>query len=65
MWNDRLSRIARDHDERNWGTYDVLDLREFMSSQCYYNEIEPNDRGARRIAKNISKYVDSNYAGGL
>ncbi len=65
MWNDRLSRIARDHDERNWGTYDVLDLREFMSSQCYYNEIEPNDRGARRIAKHISKYVDSNYAGGL
>jgi hypothetical protein len=38
--------------------YDVLDLREFMSSQCYYNEIEPNDRGARRIAKHISRYIN-------
>ena len=58
MWNDRLSRIAREHDKRNSGMYDVLDLREFMSSQCYYNEIEPNDRGARRIAKHISRYIN-------
>tara|TARA_B100001939_G_scaffold5288_1_gene4987 strand:- start:3136 stop:3918 length:783 start_codon:yes stop_codon:yes gene_type:complete len=58
MWNDRLYRLANDYQNRhdNIGqTFDVLDLRNFMGTTCYYNEIEPNKQGAKRIAKNISK----------
>jgi len=58
MWNDRLYRLANDYQNTyNYigQTFDVLDLRHFMGTTCYYNEIEPNKQGAKRIAKNISK----------
>jgi len=59
MWNDRISRIARDKNSRNnKSSYDVLDIREVMSPKCYYNEIEPNEIGARRIAKAVKRYVN-------
>tara|TARA_X000001382_G_scaffold61155_1_gene42085 strand:- start:4001 stop:4786 length:786 start_codon:yes stop_codon:yes gene_type:complete len=58
MWNDRLYRIANKYDKRNNNqSYDVLDTRHFMSHNCFYNEIEPNKRGAIRIAKNIIKLL--------
>ena len=62
MWNDRLYRLANDYQNRhdNIGqTFDVLDLRNFMGTTCYYNEIEPNKQGAKRIAKNISKRLNN------
>tara|TARA_R100000742_G_C4269982_1_gene88585 strand:+ start:434 stop:1210 length:777 start_codon:yes stop_codon:yes gene_type:complete len=59
MWNDRISRIARDKNSRNnKSSYDVLDVRDVMSPNCYYNEIEPNEIGAKRIAKAIKRYVN-------
>tara|TARA_R100000458_G_scaffold56059_1_gene60607 strand:+ start:1080 stop:1856 length:777 start_codon:yes stop_codon:yes gene_type:complete len=58
MWNDRLYSLANKYNRRNNSqTYDVIDTREFMTVDCYYNEIEPNDKGARRIANNIHKYL--------
>tara|TARA_R100000353_G_scaffold14983_3_gene14611 strand:+ start:4821 stop:5597 length:777 start_codon:yes stop_codon:yes gene_type:complete len=61
MWNDRLYRLANNYQNKhdNIGqTFDVLDLRNFMQPTCYYNEIEPNKQGAKRIAKNISKRLN-------
>ena len=61
MWNERLYRLANDQQRRNNGqNFDVLELRNFMATTCYYNEIEPNKRGAKRIAKNINKYLFDN-----
>lgn len=62
MWNDRLYRLANDYQNTyNYigQTFDVLDLRHFMGTTCYYNEIEPNKQGAKRIAKNISKRLNN------
>ena len=59
MWNDRISRIARDKNSRLYkSSYDVLDIREVMSPKCYYNEIEPNEIGAKRIARAVKRYVN-------
>jgi len=61
MWNERLYRLANDQQRRNNGqNFDVLELRNFMATTCYYNEIEPNKRGAKRIAKHINKYLFDN-----
>jgi hypothetical protein len=61
MWNERLYRLANDQQRRNNGqNFDVLELRNFMATTCFYNEIEPNKRGAKRIAKNINKYLFDN-----
>ena len=60
MWNDRLYRIANDQNNRSNSIgmdFDVLDTRRFMSTNCYFNEIEPNDVGAKRIAKHINKWI--------
>jgi len=63
MWNDRLYRLANEHNNRNnriGQEYHVLDTRTFMKPNCFYNEIEPNDIGAKRIAKNINKWLYTN-----
>lgn len=60
MWNDRLYRLANEHNNRNTRKgqeYYVLDTRTFMTPNCFYNEIEPNDIGAKRIAKNINSWL--------
>ena len=60
MWNDRLFRLANDYQRRNDNigqSFDVIDLRNFMGTTCFYNEIEPNKIGAKRIAKNISRHL--------
>ena len=58
MWNDRLYSLANKYNRRNNNqTYDVIDTRNFMTVDCYYNEIEPNEKGSKRIANNIHKYL--------
>jgi hypothetical protein len=63
MWNDRLYRIANVHNNRNNSLgqqFDVLDTRTFMTPECFYNEIEPNEIGAKRIATQINKWLYKN-----
>lgn len=64
MWNDRLYSLANrlnSYPNTNLGqSFDVLDTRNFMSVKCYYNEIEPNERGAKRIAKHITRWINHN-----
>lgn len=63
MWNDRLYRIANKHSNSNNSIgqqFDVLELRNFMTPNCYYNEIEPNEIGAKRIAKHVNKWLFRN-----
>ena len=63
MWNDRLYRLANELNNKNnrlKQQFDVLDTRTFMTPDCFYNEIEPNEIGAKRIAKNINKWLYKN-----
>ena len=57
MWNDRLFRLASEFDY-----VDVLETRNIFDETCYYNDIEPNDRGAKRLAKQIHQWLVNNDA---
>ena len=57
MWNDRLYRLASDLDY-----VEVVDTRNVMDETCYYNDIEPNDKGAKRIGKQIFNWLWYNNA---
>ena len=57
MWNDRIYRLA---SEFNY--VDVLETRNIFDETCYFNDIEPNDRGAKRLAKHIHNWLVRNDA---
>ena len=40
----------------------VVDTRNVMDETCYYNDIEPNDKGAKRIGKQIFNWLWYNNA---
>ena len=41
---------------------EVVDTRNVMDETCYYNDIEPNDKGAKRIGKQIFNWLWYNNA---